>query len=117
MSLVSFIEKIKNNESIGFEETIAIITEHYHYTPVEFSSGLNEHRLINPAGVNEGSCKIFAFARLNRLDPLQTLNLFGDYYRRDVLGDPEGKSHQNIRNFMKFGWEGIQFKAEALTAK
>lgn len=116
-SLDNFLNKIKHNEAVSFNETIAVITEHYHYTPTEFSNGLGEQQLVNPAGVNEGSCKLFAFARLHRLDPMQTLNLFGDYYRIDVLNDPEGTGHQNIRNFMKFGWEGIRFSGEPLAEK
>jgi hypothetical protein len=117
MSLASFIEKVKNNEHISFDETIATITENYHYQTTEFSNGLNEQLLVNQAGTNEGSCKIFAFAQLNRLDQQQTLNLFGDYYRQDVLNDPDGTGHQNIRNFMKYGWDGIHFSGVALTAK
>lgn len=117
MSISSFIEKIKNNEPVNFNETISIITENYHYTPTEFLNGLNDDRIVNKAGVNEGSCKIFAFAKLHQLDQLQTLNLFGDYYRRDVLNDPKGSGHQNIRNFMKYGWEGVDFQGEALKAK
>lgn len=116
-SLETFLKKIRNNDAVSFNETVAVIAENYHYTPTEFSNGLGEHRLVNPAGVNEGSCKLFAFARLHRLDPEQTLNLFGDYYRVDVLNDPEGTGHQNIRNFMRYGWEGIRFNAEPLTAK
>jgi len=73
--------------------------------------------LVNQAGTNEGSCKIFAFAQLNQLNQQQTLNLFGDYYRLDVLNNPDGTGHQNIRNFMQFGWDGIRFNGEALTAK
>jgi hypothetical protein len=34
-----------------------------------------------------------------------------------VLENLEGDDHQNIRNFMKYGWEGIQFKNEALQEK
>ncbi|TRX01452.1 HopJ type III effector protein [Candidatus Methylobacter oryzae] len=117
MSLTSFIEKVTNNEAVGFDETIAVITENFHYQPTEFSNGLNEQALVSPAGTNEGSCKIFAFAQLHGLDPQQTLNLFGDYYRVDVLNDPNGTGHQNIRNFMQYGWDGISFKGVALTAK
>ncbi|HEY8036884.1 MAG TPA: HopJ type III effector protein [Methylobacter sp.] len=116
MSLASFIEKVINNEAIGFNETIAVITENYDYQPTEFSNGLNEQILVNPAGTNEGSCKIFAFAQLHQLDQQQTLNLFGDYYRLDVLNDPNGTGHQNIRNFMQYGWDGVSFKGVALTA-
>lgn len=117
MSLASFLKKVKNNENVGFDETIAVITENYQYQPTEFSNGLNEQLLVNQAGTNEGSCKIFAFAQLHRLDQQQTLNLFGDYYRVDVLNDPNGTGHQNIRNFMQYGWDGISFKGSALTAK
>jgi len=116
MSLASFLEKINNNVAVSFDETIAVITENYHYQATEFSNGLNEYTLTNKAGTNEGSCKIFAFAQIHRLDQQQTLNLFGDYYRLDVLNAPQGTGHQNIRNFMKYGWEGICFKGVALTA-
>ena len=117
MSLSRFIEKVKNNEPVSFQDTIAVINEHYDYHPVEFSNGLGEECLVNLAGVNEGSCKIFAFALLHDLDKQQTLNLFGDFYRVDVLGDPEGQGHQNIRNFIKFGREGIQFEEMPLEEK
>jgi hypothetical protein len=117
MSLSSFIEKVKNNENVSFDETLAVITENYHYQATEFNNGLNERLLVNQAGTNEGSCKIFAFAQLNHLNQQQTLNLFGDYYRVDVLNDPHGTGHQNIRNFMQFGWDGICFKGTALAAK
>jgi hypothetical protein len=47
----------------------------------------------------------------------QTLPLFGEFYRDDVLKKPHGTDHQNIRNFMKFGWEGITFDGDALREK
>jgi hypothetical protein len=37
------------------------------------------------------------------------LKVWGQYYR-EVLKDPEGDSQQNIRNFMKTGWEGVPFE-------
>ena len=117
MSLSQFLEKIKNNEPVNFQDTIAVIAEHYDYHPVEFINGQGAQCLVNSPGVNEGSCKIFAFALLHDLDKQQTLNLFGDFYRVEVLGDPEGQSHQNIRNFIKFGWEGIQFEEMPLEEK
>lgn len=115
MTLDKFIEKIAQGAAISFNETIIIITENYHYQPTEFSNGLGEDILVNPAGVNEGSCKIFAFAKLHQLNEQQTLSLFGDYYREDVLQNPNGTGHQNIRNFMRYGWEGIHFNGMALT--
>ena len=116
MSLAAFLEKIHNNDVISFDETNAVITENYHYQPTEFSNGLGEQVLVNKAGTNEGSCKIFAFAQLHGLNQQQTLNLFGDYYRLDVLNDPQGAGHQNIRLFIKYGWDGIRFNGIALTA-
>jgi hypothetical protein len=117
MSLTPFLEKINRHEAVSFDETIAVITEHYDYQPTTFSNGLGEHQLINEAGQNEGSCKIFAFAESHQLNQQQTLSLFGDYYRQDVLHDPNGSGHQNIRNFMQYGWAGISFHGVALTVK
>ena len=84
---------------------MAIIEENYSYQQAEFSNGIEPNQLINDAGTNKGSCKIFAFAQISQLNQQQTLNLFGDYYRKDVLEDPSGKGHQNIRNFMCDGWK------------
>jgi len=109
MSLVLFLKKIKSNQAVSFDDTIAIINQYYHYTPSTFSNGLGDTMISNTAGTNEGSCKIFAFAHLHQLDPSQTLKLFGDYYQ-DVLNDPTGNSHQNIRQFIQYGWQGITFQ-------
>lgn len=117
MSLNTFLKKIRNDTPVSFNETIAVITENYDYHATEFSNGLNERLLVNLAETNEGSCKIFAFALIHQLTESQTLNLFGDYYREDVLKNPNGSGHQNIRNFMRDGWQGIVFKTSALTAK
>jgi hypothetical protein len=117
MTIEKFLAKITQDESVSFHETIIIITENYYYQPTEFSNGLNDDILVNPAGTNEGSCKIFAFAKTHQLNQQQTLSLFGDYYRVDVLQNPEGTDHQNIRYFMKSGWQGIHFKDEVLTPK
>ena len=117
MTQTEFLQKIKDNKDISFNETITVITENYAYIPTEFNNGLDESQLINAAGTNEGSCKIFAFAQINQLTPQQTLNLFGDFYRIDVLEDPDGTGHQNIRKFMQYGWEGIRFSEQALKAK
>lgn len=115
MVLQQFIEKVINGSPVSFDETLSVIMTYYNYEPTGFSNGLNEDILINAAGTNEGSCKIFAFAKLNGLNPQQTLNLFGDYYRVDVLQNPDGSGHQNIRSFMKYGWEGIRFPQDRLS--
>lgn len=112
MSVSKFIEKLKTDAtSVAFEETIAVIDANYSFTPTAFSNG----NQINKARENNGSCKIFAFAKLNQLNKLQTLTCFGSYYFEDVLQNPEGIDHQNIRNFIEFGWDGIHFENEALS--
>lgn len=111
---MKLLEKIKTApETINFPEVISYIDENYSFTPTRFKN----NKTINEANQNNGSCKIFSFARLKSLAPEQTLNLFGDYYRQDVLLNPEGTDHQNIRNFMESGWEGITFEGEALQAR
>jgi hypothetical protein len=100
-------------DSINFNTTIAVIDAHYDFTPTAFRNG----ELQNEAGQNNGSCKVFSFARLHKLSPQQTLHCFGAYYRDDVLKHPQGTDHQNIRNFIKTGWEGIVFQGDALKPK
>ncbi len=114
MALNQFLERVKRGGQVSFQDTMSIIAEHYEYQPTGFSNGLDEDRLNNAPGVNEGSCKILAFAKLNQLTEQQTLNLFGDYYQKDVLGNPDGTDHRNIRNFMKYGWKGIEFEITPL---
>jgi HopJ type III effector protein len=116
MTLSTFLQKTNQGEAVSFDETMTTIAAYYHYQPTEFSNGLSDDILINPVGTNEGSCKIFAFAKLHQLGPQQTLNLFGDYYL-DVLANPNGTGHPNIRNFMQYGWQGIQLKGKALRPK
>jgi hypothetical protein len=114
MSIQTFLEKLKQTpETITFPETIAVIEENYLFTPTAFQNG-DTH---NAAGTNSGSCKLFAFAKLQNLSQAETLACFGAFYRDEVLGDPEGTNHQNIRNFMIHGWDGIQFEGEALVLK
>ncbi len=114
MSLNAFLHKLKNNPPINFDDTMSVIAENYSYQATDFSNGLGADKTLNLAGTNEGSCKIFAFAKLNHLEAAQTLLLFGEHYQ-SVLDEPKGLSHQNIRNFMKYGWDGIHFSAEVLT--
>ena len=114
MNIDSFLEKLnKTPQDITFSETIAVIEDNYNFSPTAFENGL----LHNAAGENSGSCKIFAFAELQKLSKESTLFCFGAYYQDEVLGDLEGTNHQNIRNFMKSGWDGIAFYGEALTSK
>ena len=113
MDIKDLINKIKTSpESVSFKEVIETIDSHYTYQPAEFVNG----ETINQAGTNEGSCKIFAFAQMHHLDPNETLNCFGDYYREDVLKLPDNNDHANIRQFMIHGWDGIHFKTKPLSS-
>ncbi len=108
------LEQLKNSpETIDFKDVIAFIDENFDFAPTKFTNG----NTVNDANQNNGSCKIFSFAKLNQFSKEETLALFGDFYRTDVLGNPKGTDHQNIRNFMAFGWDGISFEGEALKLK
>ena len=114
MNINAFLDKLKQTPTeIAFAETIATIEENYAFTPTAFKNG----EQYNASGENSGSCKLFAFALLQKLSVAETLTCFGAYYFEEVLGDPNGTNHQNIRNFIKTGWDGIQFEGEALLLK
>lgn len=100
-------------DSISFSQSIELIEHLYDFTETAFRNGEKQ----NAAGENNGSCKIFAFALLHRLSEPQTLQMFGDYYRKDVLSSPTGSDHANIREFMQYGWDGIEFAGQALRPK
>ena len=112
-SIDSYLEKLNNQpHDVSFEETIATIDANYEFTETVFNNGDQ----CNEAGQNSGSCKVFAFAKLHALSEQQTLNMFAQYYR-DVLATPEGADHQNIRQFMQHGFDGLRFEKEALAKK
>ena len=112
MSVEELLEKIRSSrESVEFNDVLLIISENYDYQPAGFCNGV----VVNEQGENEGSCKIFAFAKWHDLDVVQTLSCFGKFYRDDVLKNPEGTDHANIRNFMARGWDGVDFEGEVLT--
>jgi hypothetical protein len=114
MNLESFLVKLKETpETIAFVETIAVIEENYIFEPTAFENGLQH----NAAGENSGSCKLFAFAEIQNLSQAATLACFGAYYYEDVLKNPNATDHQNIRNFMKTGWDGIAFYGSPLELK
>jgi hypothetical protein len=84
---------------------MAVIEDHYNFNqqllrtvyntmlPEKTQDLVNYFALCGTSGTNsEGT--LFALA----------------YYFEDVLGNPNGTDHhQNIRNFMKTGWDGIAF--------
>jgi len=96
---------------VRFEEVMAMLGACYLFSPAPYTSSAGSAcALENPAGVNSGSCKVFAFAKLHGLSEESTLLMFCEHYK-SVLEDPTGDSHMNIRNFMKSGWAGIQMDA------
>lgn len=99
-----------------FEDTLAWIAEHYDYQPTAFDNGLDASVVRNTAGQNEGACRVFALGQLEALSPESTLLLFGRHLR-DVLADPHGSSHANIRQFQRYGWAGVSFAGSALRRK
>jgi len=114
MTVDQFLTRLTENpEEIQFTDTIQIIDTHYDFTPCEFTNG----KQINEANQNNGSCKLLSFAQLNKLSIEKTLQCFGDYYRIDVLQHPENDDHQNIRNLITYGWDGVSFKGLPLSKK
>lgn len=105
-----FIERLSSEpETIKFEEVIDIIDRFYDFTPTAFQNGAQK----NKAGENNGSCKVLSFANLHDLTEAQALNLFAQYYR-DVVATPQGDDHQNIRQFIEQGYQGLVFDQFAL---
>ncbi len=114
MTLADFKNKLQNApETIAFSETIAAIENTYEFTPSVFTNG----ELKNEETQNQGSCKVFSFAVKQGLTKEETLACFGQYYFKEVLEDPKGTGHQNIRNFMKTGFDGLSFDKETLVEK
>lgn len=113
MTLPEFKTKLKTTPTaITFKETMQVIENYYTFNPTAFKNG----DIINNAGENNGSCKLFAFTMHQELTKEETLLCFGEYYQT-VLEDKNGTSHQNIRNFMKTSFKGLSFENEALTLK
>jgi hypothetical protein len=114
--LEMLLQQIKTHpEDIEFNDVLEVINNAYQYTPTRFSNGSASGKIINQPGQNEGSCKIFSFAKAHQLDEQQTLHCFGKYYREDVLKHPDNDDHANIRTFIKHGWKNIHFEGDALT--
>lgn len=109
--LTTWIGKLKDN-TISFKEVIEFIESQYHHQPTAFKNG----DAYNEATQNQGSAKVFAFARLNDLSKEDTLYLFAEHYQ-SVLNNPGGEDHQNIRQFMTHGWAGVVFEGQALVQK
>lgn len=97
---------------VPFAQVIQFIEKQYQHQPTAFKNG----SIFNEASENQGSAKIFAFAQLKQLSEEDTLYLFAEHYQ-SVLTNASGADHQNIRQFMMNGWNGVVFEGVALTPK
>ena len=114
MTIQTFKEKLKNTpKTIAFSETMAVIEANYEFTPTAFKNG----ELQNEIGQNSGSCKLFAFAKHEGFTKEEALACFGKFYYEDVLKDPNGNGHQNIRNFINSSFDGLTFEGIPLKEK
>lgn len=102
----------KLQQHTQFKDVIAYIEELYKHTPTAFKNGSQN----NTANENQGSAKVLYFAQLQQLDQAQTLKLFAEHYQ-SVLNTPNDQDHQNIRQFIQHGWNGVVFSGVVLTPK
>lgn len=118
MTIDNLLGRLRTTPSaIEFDEAIAVINANYNFEPTRFTNGVEGDLVVNEAGQNSGSCRIFSFAYRHHLTERETLALFGRFYRDDVLAYPDRDDHANIRTFMRHGWAGIQFDGEALSPR
>lgn len=101
-----------NNKEANFADVIQHIEDNYTYTASAFTNGNQE----NAVDQNQGSAKVFAFAKLNDFTAEDTLKLFAEHYNA-VLDNPNGTDHNNIRQFMQNGWDGVKFENTVLVKK
>lgn len=114
MTLDDFKNKLRSTpEKLNFSDTITVIEENYNFTPSAFKNG----DLQNSDKQNLGSCKVFSFALKQKFTKEETLACFAQFYFIDVLENPNKTNHQNIRNFMNTGFEGLVFENKTLKEK
>jgi hypothetical protein len=110
-ALADFLQSIENDTHV-FATTLAFINEWYEFTPTAFRNGT----VANTAEQNQGSCRVLAFALLEKLSAEQALKCFGEHYR-DVLATPDVDNHLNLRRLQKEGLVDIHFDSAPLRRK
>lgn len=105
----NFLEQHKE-EGFSFATVLAYIESKHQVHPTAFQNG----DIYNEATQNQGSAKVLYYAKLQDLSKEDTLSLFAEHYQ-NVLENPLADNHQNIRQFMTNGWEGVKFEGEALS--
>jgi len=111
MNLQDLLQELKAKQ-IVFKDVLAYIEERYDYTPSAFTNGSQK----NGESENQGSARVLYFAKLNYLFQDDTLQLFAEHFDA-VLSTPDGTDHQNIRQFLVNGWDGVSFEKEVLSCK
>lgn len=112
MTEEAYLEELRTGAQMKFEDLMTLVDENYNYIPASFTNGDFENRVTE----NQGSAKLFCFAAIHQLTQLEALHCFGQYYQ-EVLNDPKGNEHTNIRNFITYGWAGLKFDSPVLTSK
>ena len=112
----TLLSDLRQGRLVTFGDVLDVIEAHYRFTPAAFDNGIGDDAVCNAVDQNQGSCRVFAFARLHDLTEKETLTCFAEHYRA-VLDDPEGTGHANIRRFMRDGWAGIRFHGEPLARR
>lgn len=113
MNTKRYLKAIKAKEFVAFNEFIALIEKEYNFVNTEFING----DMNNRENENQGSAKVFCFALMHKLSKEQTLKCFGEHYDSVLNSKNEQKTHLNIRNFIKFGFDGLQINSKALSLK
>lgn len=111
MTINKLPELIKTKQ-FQFQDVLKFINDTYSYTASNFSNGT----LNNAASENQGSARVLYAAYLAELSKEDTLILFAEHYEA-VLENPYGTDHQNIRQFMIHGWDGVVFSQPVLVPK
>lgn len=95
-----------------FQDVINFIDHYYDYHSSSFVNGQKS----NARGQNDGAARVLAFGHLNNLSVLDTLKLFAEHYQA-VEANAGGTDHENIRQFIRYGWFGLMFDHFPLTPK
>ena len=101
---------LRENPTTPFVAILAYIQANFSYTPQSFQNGTK----LNLASENQGSAKVLFFAKQANWSAEDTLLLFAEHYQ-DVVQNPTGTSHENIRQFIQNGWEGVKFDGNVLS--
>ncbi|KAJ1637914.1 HopJ type III effector protein-domain-containing protein [Pavlovales sp. CCMP2436] len=90
--------------SVMFAETLEAIDQAFEFFGTKFVNGA----VSSTSSENEGSSKVLSLSQLVGMTTDETLVCFGEHYR-DVVADPSGSSHANVRALMTTGLEAVLF--------